>query len=1385
MKLFIKLFFVILTALTVSIWGSTLPTQSATARTQLLKGAEAVSFLAEEGILEQIEDDIPAPPPPQGRFFLEPQPLTATDAGQYDWLGYAVALDGDTLLVGADGADISGKENQGAAYVFIRENGQWTQQQKLVAADGKTGDHFGYAVAVDGDTALISAHEADVAGEYDVGAVYIFTRSGSVWSQQDKLLPYFPNQYKGFGCALDLDGERAAVGACEAEIYKNSPHGGVFLYEHLEGKWIDTATIYDKEGEGWDEFGVSVALDGDTLLVGAPGKKIDQETMQGAVFIFAFNSPVWSQQKMLTASDGQEDNYFGTSVALDGQTALVGAYGADVGGSEWQGAAYVYTGSGPSWSEQQKLTANDGSEQDRFGVSVALQGDTALIGAMWATFGDEDHGAAYIFTRSAGNWQQQQKFAASDGQKNDYFGRSVALDQDTAVIGAWGADVGDLSAAGKVYVTERGRVPWLPQGSNTANDGKKEDSFGGSVDLDGDTAVVGAEFAQNQGGYGGAVYIFKHNAPIWVQESKLIAPDNKDAGLGFAASVAIDGDTVFVGADRGGKDWQGAAYFFTRSGSSWTFQQKISASDGVNGDNFGSSVDIDGDTAVIGAFLANVDGRKSQGAAYVFTRSAGVWSQQKKLIASDGAAGDWFGDSVAVDGDTIVIGADFADVENKESAGKAYVFTRSGTDWSEQKKLAASDPTAYAYFGFDAAVQGNTILVSAWGADIGTQIRQGAVYVFNREGLTWSEKQKLVAPDGRANDWLGYSVSLNEDTAVFGAPTKEIGGFWQGAAYVFTRSDTTWSLQQKIVAVDGQYAESFGSAVGLYGNSAIVGAEFADIDGQESQGRVNFYERQKLAQVIEFPEPAGGQVGQTIPLLATATSGLPIIYISDTPTICRITGNVAGLIAVGDCMVTAIQSGDATYAAAANVNNTFPVWSAYILLPFQEAGPGSGWQAGVQVQNMGESQTLIGYKGIDANGTLTDCGSVSTLPGGSANFLTFWSCPSGHPLFTSGLVSADLPGAAISSISNSPTGTAGGQYRGTEILNSAKSIFFPLVKHNHAQRTTSFSVQNASWDFNEITAFFKVNGITYSKVYKSVPPFVSVLITLADAGVPSGNGQVGSLSITGTQPLAGASMEYENGVAVTQNLQTAAAFTAADTDTVLYCPLFRNDHAAKHQTSGLQVQNVDTKIQEVTMTFTPVGGGAQVIKSQLVQPGASATFYAPTADIPPGTVGSVVVQGEGYIIAVVNENGTEASGQRLMTTYQCFPASSATPEVLIPLYKEFYKGNTSGIQVQNVAGDGRSATIEITYRATNSSAEVVFVPTTTIPDGESITFWGVSNLSSPPGLSVVSGTPAALAGTYGSVSITSDTAIVAIANETSTGTNGSGQDSKNYEGFNR
>ncbi len=274
-------------------------------------------------------------------------------------------------------------------------------------------------------------------------------------------------------------------------------------------------------------------------------------------------------------------------------------------------------------TEVAKLLANNGAARDYFGNSVALDGDTVLIGAWGDQDNGDDSGSAYVFTRSGSSWTEQAKLTAIEGAALDLFGNSVALFGDTALIGAWGDHDNGNNDSGSAYVFTRSGSSWTELAKLTASDGAADDWFGISVALDGDTAVVGAEQGR-QGVFpiSGAAYVFTRSGGSWTEQAKLLASDGT-FGDGFGRSVALSGDTLVIGAlerwDGGGyPDLNGSAYIFTGSGSSWREQAKLTASDGVEGDNFGISVALGGDTAVIGAF-GDDDGGNQSGSAYVFS----------------------------------------------------------------------------------------------------------------------------------------------------------------------------------------------------------------------------------------------------------------------------------------------------------------------------------------------------------------------------------------------------------------------------------------------------------------------------------------------------------------------------------------------------------------------------------------------------------------------------------------------------------------------------------------------------------------------------------------------------------------------------------------------
>ena len=332
--------------------------------------------------------------------------------------------------------------------------------------------------------------------------------------------------------------------------------------EDPELSGVPVVRLLASDGQLHDLFGYSVSLDGDRAVVGAPGDD-DQGARSGSAYVFVLSGGSWSEEAKLLASDGQRDADFGRSVSLDGDRVVVGAPGDDVRGLDQAGSAYVFVLSGGSWSEEVKLTASDGEAADGFGRSVSLDGGRVVVG----TPGDDDKGvrsgSAYVFVLSGGSWSEEVKLTASDGEDSDDFGRSVSLDGDRVVVGTPGDD-DKGTASGSAYVFVRIGGSWSEEMKLTASDGANEDDFGGSVSVNGDRAVVGAPGDDDKGTASGSAYVFVRIGGSWSEEVKLTASDGANDDH-FGRSVSVNGDRAVVGAPQSvftEKDAAGSAYVF-------------------------------------------------------------------------------------------------------------------------------------------------------------------------------------------------------------------------------------------------------------------------------------------------------------------------------------------------------------------------------------------------------------------------------------------------------------------------------------------------------------------------------------------------------------------------------------------------------------------------------------------------------------------------------------------------------------------------------------------------------------------------------------------------------------------------------------------------------
>jgi len=378
------------------------------------------------------------------------------------------------------------------------------------------------------------------------------------------------------------------------------------------------------------------------------------------------------------------------------------------------------------------------------------------------------------------------KLIADDGDPSDWLGRRVSISGKYAIAGA----LRDNDDRGSAYIFERTATDWIQQTKLTASSPAAGDQFGSAVSISGDNAIVGADRNDYNGSWSGAAYVFQRTNTGWIQRDMLVPSDGR-TGDRFGCAVSISGNYAIIGAywddDKGTSS--GSAYIFRQDVTDWVQEAKLTASDGSNDDWFGYAVSISGNYAIVGSVLDNDNGT-NRGSAYIFRRDGLNWIQQSKLVAEDGQAGDEFGGSVCLKGNYAVIGA-IGNDDIGEDAGAAYIFERQGNDWIQQARLIPFDGAGGDHFGNSVSIDGNYAVVAAHlDADMGAE--SGSAYIFKREGQNWAQQAKLTAPDGNQNDFFGQGVSIDSSYVIIGAPYDDDSGNNSGSVYVFRRIGTMW-----------------------------------------------------------------------------------------------------------------------------------------------------------------------------------------------------------------------------------------------------------------------------------------------------------------------------------------------------------------------------------------------------------------------------------------------------------------------------------------------------------------------------------------------------------------------------------------------------------------
>ncbi len=819
-----------------------------------------------------------------GDWSLEAR-LEPADGTAGDKFGSAVALDGDLLVVGARGDDDLGN-GSGSVYIFQYSGSAWVEEAKLTAADGASGDGFGGAVDISGNRVLAGAQGSNSLGS-NSGAAYIFDRVDvGVWSQTARLLASNGAATDAFGTSVSLDGDLGLVGAYLGDGLV-ADTGTAYVYRRTApGVWLEEAMLQALDGTSWTYFGVAVSLDGDLALVGA-SSHLDQ----GAAYLFRRAGTVWAQESLLLAGDGVSHDNFGAAVAMNDGRALVGAP------RNASGAIYLFCEDGLSWSQTWMAEPSGGAEDFGWSVDLAggllVAGAPVTDGVNSNTGAGFVFGlsSAQCGTIAAGlsctpAFGTVPFYLTIDGELANSLpdsSRRVAAHLDLDLAGGlwfpnWRAGwvnlapldhypftfnltvpaVGSVIGDNVIWILAEDVTPppwnlppyppsgdtatdsclfdadWPVEGKLLAPDGLPNDGFGTALAVEGDVLLVGAERGDGPALDCGSVYVYNRIGDEWVYQEEIFAGDSNTYDY-FGCAIDIDGDNALIGASRGEGATAdcGTAYIFRDDGSGWTEGVELTAWDGSASDmQYGRDVALDGSVALIGARWASIEGMVT-GLAYVYRNNGLGWVAEERLRASDGETSDGFGQAVALSGGLAVVGA-YRDDDQALNAGAAYVLRYDGASWVEEQKLVAADGTAHAEFGWDAAISGDRVALSAHhDAPFGYDV--GAVYIFRYSGNTWYQEAKLTAGDAISQQEFGESLAFDGTRLLVGAPGNgDYPDTLDGAVYLFRRDGTLWEEVAKYEAYDGADSDFYGHALAIDGLTAFCSATGDDDNGSGS-----------------------------------------------------------------------------------------------------------------------------------------------------------------------------------------------------------------------------------------------------------------------------------------------------------------------------------------------------------------------------------------------------------------------------------------------------------------------------------------------------------------------------------------------------------------------
>jgi len=778
------------------------------------------------------------------------------DEQNSDTCGYGadVAIWGNTAIIGASFGNLSNISDAGNAYIYTRttSSASWQLEATLPNPSASSQDQFGNAVAIEGNTAVVGSN----------AQVHIYVRSGTTWTLQQALAPG-----GAFGNDVGISGNTVVVGAKTYSSGSFTGSGRTYVYTRSGTTWSLQATLNPLIIVSGGNFGNSVSIWGDTVsiaqlntLPGGGGSGLSR------VYIYRRSGSVWSVEDELEPVSSYPGatryavDLFGFSMSLVGDTVVIGAPGdqlpTDPANTSY-GSAFVFARSGSNWSQTAKLQPPDPRQGERLGRSVAQNGlGFAAVGGIGSLTKDR----AIAFRTVSGAWVQQHALLrGGEPVLHELYGNSIALSGGssggTVLVAGF---TGDNTTIGSVFSFATDSVGWM-QTQILQEPLNTNDNFGNAVATATDYAVVGIVQDGRVGSNAGAAQVFYRNGGVWQRIATLTGPGESSA-FGAAVAISADATTIAIGAPFDGSNNTGGVWVFTRLGSglsaTWPLEQIIRASDAQANDHFGASVSLRSSTILIGAPEDDNAEGTDAGAAYIFTRSGGVWGDQRKLAPAALEAGDKFGVSVAImSSSRVVVGAFGDNTGALTNSGAAYLFDFQGTFgnafWNVTQVFIPADVGAGDNFGYSLAVAGvNTVVVGSPLDDNTSGADAGAVYVFKASGIGaspsgWSQQTKLTRVGQNDDDRFGSAVAMSGSVLLVGAPfsDEEFNGFTDdGSVWLYLQVNNVWTLQYGFGLSDKRSGDRWGTSLAISSDAMLVGSPVRDTEAGVDAGRAVAYQ---------------------------------------------------------------------------------------------------------------------------------------------------------------------------------------------------------------------------------------------------------------------------------------------------------------------------------------------------------------------------------------------------------------------------------------------------------------------------------------------------------------------------------------------------------------